>query len=477
MQYTNSLGVTTTLNHSFGGNVVPTSINVINDGRHIKVNHKNHGMYFNNNRVEISGAQSDVRPTKLTATYEIGSVADIEVDSASSFSAFENVGVGTTNVGYLQIGDEIIEYTSVSGNTIGGDIVRGTNQITYPVGTPVYKYELGGVSLKRINTSHDLSSVSVSNPISFDSYNINLDMSSATGTARTDGGGYPVLYLNQTKSTGGYKIKATQNIPFEIITPIVQNVTVPGTTISAQVRTTSSSSLSGTEIPYIDKGFETATIGEINYLDTPRAIYSKINAENNLTTIPGSKSLNLRVQLDTTDTRISPVVDAQRVSAILTSNRLNSVITNYATDNRVNTIQSDPTACQYLSKEIVLENSATSLKVLLNAHINSTSDIRVFYAISDQQGFDPIYIPFPGYANLNTKGQVIAPENNDGSPDALIPKTNAYGFDSSSIEYRDYTFTADDLPAFRNYRIKILLTGTNQVFVPRVKDLRVIALA
>ena len=477
MQYTNSLGVTTTLNHSFGGNVVPTSINVINDGRHIKVNHKNHGMYFNNNRVEISGAQSDIRPTKLTATYEIGSVADIEVDSASSFSAFENVGVGTTNVGYLQIGDEIIEYTSVSGNTIGGDIVRGTNQITYPVGTPVYKYELGGVSLKRINTSHDLSSVSVSNPISFDSYNINLDMSSATGTARTDGGGYPVLYLNQTKSTGGYKIKATQNIPFEIITPIVQNVTVPGTTISAQVRTTSSSSLSGTEIPYIDKGFETATIGEINYLDTPRAIYSKINAENNLTTIPGSKSLNLRVQLDTTDTRISPVVDAQRVSAILTSNRLNSVITNYATDNRVNTIQSDPTACQYLSKEIVLENSATSLKVLLNAHINSTSDIRVFYAISDQQGFDPIYIPFPGYANLNTKGQVIAPENNDGSPDALIPKTNAYGFDSSSIEYRDYTFTADDLPAFRNYRIKILLTGTNQVFVPRVKDLRVIALA
>jgi hypothetical protein len=208
-----------------------------------------------------------------------------------------------------------------------------------------------------------------------------------------------------------------------------------------------------------------------------RAVYSKVNADNNLTNLTGTKSLNMSIQLDTTDTRLSPVIDSQRVSAILTSNRLNSVITNYATDSRVNTIQDDPTACQYLSKEIVLENSATSLKVLLNGHINSTSDIRVFYAISDQQNFDPIYIPFPGYANLNTKGQVIALENSDGTSDALIPKTNGYGFDSSSIEYRDYTFTADDLPAFRNYRIKILLTGTNQVFVPRIKDLRVIALA
>ena len=44
-------------------------------------------------------------------------------------------------------------------------------------------------------------------------------------------------------------------------------------------------------------------------------------------------------------------------------------------------------------------------------------------------------------------------------------------------DYREYTFTADQLPSFRTYRIKINLTSTNQSFVPRVKDLRVIALA
>ena len=57
----------------------------------------------------------------------------------------------------LRIGNEIIEYTSVSGNLIGGNIVRAQSvvgsgpAINYPVGTPVYKYELGGVNLARIN--------------------------------------------------------------------------------------------------------------------------------------------------------------------------------------------------------------------------------------------------------------------------------------------------------------------------------------
>ena len=47
----------------------------------------------------------------------------------------------------------------------------------------------------------------------------------------------------------------------------------------------------------------------------------------------------------------------------------------------------------------------------------------------------------------------------------------------NDVEFRDYTFTADQLPSFRSYRIKIVLTSTSQVYVPRMKDLRVIALA
>ena len=216
----------------------------------------------------------------------------------------------------------------------------------------------------------------------FDSYKVKLDMSATTGTARNTDVGFPQLQLGSTKSTGGTKVRATQNMPFELMTPNVHNMTVPGTSINAEVRTTTSRSFSGTETPYINSGFEDIVINQKNYFDTPRMIASKVNEDANLSTVPGSKSMNMRLFLNTVDTRVSPVIDTQRVSAVLTSNRVNNAITNYATDSRVDSIDTDPTACQYISKEIVLENSASSLKIILAAHVNLEADIRAFYAIS-----------------------------------------------------------------------------------------------
>ena len=481
VQYINSLGVTTTLNSASGGNVQISDIEVVSDGLHIVVNHKNHGMYFEQNYVTISDVQSDIIPTKLTAAYNSTSTSPILVDSSANFATFENVGVGTTNLCYILIGDEVISYSSVSSGTLGGTISRSVDSTiakNYPVGTLVYKYELGGVSLRRINKTHNLENVTVSDPITFDSYNIKLDMGSS-GVGRSDGLSYPKLYANQTKSAGGYSIKATQNIPFELITPVVQNLTVQGTSINAEVRTVTGSSISGNEIPFTDAGFETISLNKTNYLSSPRIICSKVNETNKLAalSLPGNKSMNLRINLDSVDSRVSPILDTQRISTILTSNRVNSVISNYATDNRVNSISEDPTSFQYLSKEIVLENPATSLKILVNAHVNLYSNIRAFYAISQTENFNPIYVPFPGYNNLNEKGQIINVADSDGLSDSYVPPSINVGFAPTEIEYKEYAFTADDLPSFKSYRIKIIMTSTNQVYVPRMKDLRVIALA
>ena len=477
VQFVNSSGITTDLNYSLGGDVQISSVNVVNDGLHIKVNHKNHGMYFNDNRVTLSGILPDIRPTKLSTAYGADATTALSVDSGNGFSTFENVGVGTTNKGYLLIGNEVIEYDNVSGGNIGGNIVRGTNPIAYPIGTPVYKYELGGVSLQRINRTHNLNDVTVSNPISFDSYNIKIDTSSTTGTGRNTDVGHPKLYLNNTKSTGGYNVKATQNIPFEIITPSVQNVTVKGTSISAELRSTTSKSLSGSELPYLDTGFEPIALNAANYLDSPRMIASKVNEDAKLVNTPGQKSMNMRLLMNTTDTRVSPVVDAQRVSTILTSNRVNNIITNYATDPRVNVIENDPTACQYISQEIVLEQSASSIKILAEVHATTNADVRAFYAFNVNEGKEPIFIPFPGYSNLNERGQVINPSNSNGESDVFVTKSNNYAFESQNLDFKEYTFTIDDLPEFKTYRIKLVLTSTSQVHVPRLRNLRVIALA
>ena len=182
------------------------------------------------------------------------------------------------------------------------------------------------------------------------------------------------------------------------------------------------------------------------------------------------------MSLGTVDPRLSPVLDAQRICTILTSNRVNDIVTNYATDSRVKTLTDDPTACQYISKEIALENPATSVKILLAAHIHPSANVRAFYAIGDKEKFDPIFTPFPGFNNLNNRGQVVNSQDNDGQSDKFVPKMNQYGF-GETTNFSDYAFTADSLPAFRYYRIKLLLTGTSQVYVPRIKDLRVMALA
>ena len=100
----------------------------------------------------------------------------------------------------------------------------------------MFKYELGGINLEKINTQHDLLNVTASDTISFDSYKVKLDTTSLTGTDRSTDIGFPKLYINQTKASGGSVIRATQNIPYEVMTPNIQNITVAGTNIEAEVK-------------------------------------------------------------------------------------------------------------------------------------------------------------------------------------------------------------------------------------------------
>ena len=48
--------------------------------------------------------------------------------------------------------------------------------------------------------------------------------------------------------------------------------------------------MSGSEIPWIDNGFEPIALNQTNYLTTPRTIASKVNEDAKLTNLPGSKS-------------------------------------------------------------------------------------------------------------------------------------------------------------------------------------------
>jgi hypothetical protein len=483
VQYINSSGVTTSLNGT--GNVFTTYVNNVSsefDGSHIRVNHKNHGMHASRNIVKISNVSSDIPFVTLSAEYDATSNDSIILSSVGIFTSFENVSVSSTNPGYIRIDNEIISYTGVSNDdsSLTG-ITRAidqTNSYTYPLQTKVYKYENNGISLRRINKNHNLSSSNATNSIDLDHYYIKLDMST-NGVDRTTGIGFPKLYISETKSSGGSQITASQNIPFEVIRPIVQTLSFPNTELSASIRTVSGTSASGSEVSFVDQGFEAINLNSNNYFNSSRIICSEVNEQNNLVgDFVGNKSFTMRALFSSNDSKVSPVIDLDRVGMILTTNRVNSIITDFKNDPRTASLIDDPSAFVYASKMIYLDAAATSIKVMTAAYIHNDSDLRAFYAISNDPQQEPVYYPFPGYGDPKVISGDINFSDSDGTPDSYVPKTDAVGnTDFMGVKFREHEFTVNYLPSFRYFSIKLVGTSTNQAYPPRLKDLRVIALA
>ena len=474
---TTGLGVTAGGNIGSGVTITTFDVDTNNDGLHFKVDHRAHGLHAFNNLVKISGVDSDVPETKLTADYDNNSLSDIPVVAASNFATFEGVGVGTTNYGYAILGDEIISYTGVSDSSITGITTRGidaTTKSSHSSGDVIKKYEFAGVSLRRINKTHDMNSpaATVTKPKDLDFYHIKVDMNS-DGTDRS-GGTLPDRFFSSTKRAGGSNVTATQNVQFETLTPNVQTMIPNGTSLGARVRTISATSIDGSEQSFVDQGFESISLTAMNHFETPRLVASKVNEDKQLSDLPGNKSMTFEFLLNSSDANVSPVIDLDRVSAILTTNRLNSPVSNFASDSRVNQTGQDPCASTYVSNLIALENPATSLRVQFAGYRRDSADIRVMYKIlsegASENSVEKDFDLFPGFNNIDQNGNIINKTNNDGRPDDNV-------ISSVGEIFKDYQFSVEDLPPFTRFQIKIDMVGTNQAQPPYIKDLRAIALA
>jgi hypothetical protein len=460
-----------------GATIASFDVDTTNDGLHFKVNHRSHALHAFNNLVTISGVESDVPSTKLSADYSNTATSDISVVSSANFDTFEGVGVGTTNYGYAIIGNEILSYTGVANGSITGVTTRGidsTVKSSHSSGDIIQKYEFSGVSLRRINKQHDMNSpsVTVPNDKDLDFYHIKVDMNS-DGTDRS-GSSIPDRFFSSTKRGGGSNVTATQNIQFETITPNIQSMTPPGTNIGARVRTISATSVDGSEQSFVDQGFQAVSVTGQTHFETPRMVASKVNEDRQLSELPGNKSLTLEVLMTSKSRNVSPVIDLDRVSTVLTTNRVNSPVSNFASDSRVNQTGQDPCASTYVSKMVVLNNPATNILVEFAAYRRTDADIRVFFKTiaegSTENSLDRNFELFPGHDNIDQNGKVINFSNNSGLPDD--PVTPSVGG-----EFKDYSFTSRELPPFTKFQIKIDMVGTDQAQPPLIKELRAIALA
>lgn len=444
-------------------------------GNYLRVEHFDHGMYGNTNKLRIYDAESSTAPVTITSSLTSTSTT-IAIGDTSNFVTFEGVSVSGSNPGYVKIGNEIIKYESI-GSGFLGTITRGidsTISINHDANSLMYKYELNGVSLRRINTTHDISDLD----IGLDGYYLEIDRS-ANGTnvnRSADGSttGMPQLQFTSESTLGGSKVLASENILYSSIVPTYDLIT-PGssTSVSAVIRSVSGTSVSGNETSFLDNGFEPVQLNALNTLRSVRLVCSKENETEYLNNLPRNKSFTTGITLSTTDSNLSPIIFLDTAFTEFISSRLNSPVSDYASDGRSNSILNDPHAVVYVSRAVNLVNPATSLKVILSAYRHESADFRVLYSLfrPDSSEVEQSFELFPGYDNITSTASglsVVDSSLNNGKPDSFV---------SSSLDnqFKEYEFTANNLGLFNGYVIKIVMSGTNQAYPPRIKELRTIA--
>jgi hypothetical protein len=172
----------------------------------------------------------------------------------------------------------------------------------------------------------------------------------------------------------------------------------------------------------------------------------------------------LNIQISTTNENVSPVIDLERTSAITISNIVDKIDSSADIGTAHTYVPStestgDNNPSVYMTRKISLEVPATALRTMLAASIQSSSNIEVFYKTSRTDTndlFDNIgWVPYntTGYANI-------------------IPSSS-----KDEDDFKDYLYTAENLPEFISFAIKIVMKSSNTAQVPLIKDFRTISLA
>jgi hypothetical protein len=480
--YYNNSGTRVTL----GSTIIQSSetYGSYSDGKYFKVDHFNHGMYATNNIVELSGVTPDTPGVTLSSQLlRTDSILNIPSADSSYFQTFEGSTVSPTNPGYLIINNEIIKYTSTQSSSLEGleRGIDGTIAITHPENSIIRKYELNGVSLRRINRTHNI----VDSNIELDSYYLEIDRGGLDGgdnfayDRSVDASPYPMLSFNSEKSVGGAFAYASENIVYDTVIPFY-NIIIPGATteVTSQIRSITGTSSGGNEISFRDLGYENVQINQQNKLNELRMVASKVNSDEYLDALPRNKSLVTALTLSSDNYNLSPMIFLDDTFTEFHNARLNNPMSNYVTDGRVNSLLNDPHAAIYVSRTVRLSQPSNSLRVLLSAYKHPSADFRVLYSLIKPESNEslPSFNLFPGYDNLTTDNNldgyfdVIDESNNSGLSDTIVPS-------SLENQFLEYQYTAANVGPFVGFTIKIVMSGTRQDKYPRFKDLRAIALA
>ena len=446
----------------------PNSVEVYDSQSFVRFYNYSHGMYDTQSNVIIWGVQGDKSGSALTASGNTG--------TGAAAGTYDNSGSNLYN-------DAIYTYNGTTGKDLiihsfvvdsNGDITSvliGNPGVGYVVGDTftIPNFDgsganatitinsvgdtLGGIPIDAINGQYS----SITN-YGIDSFSITPDLSA-----------YNLSYTNAVQSTigGGDNAYITKNLYYDVLHTMIPSLNFKGTNMITSVRRTGmnapdmlSSELDSAYVMRSTNDF--ITLNDNVFFERPSCIASSINEQEEVTGGPTTKSFEARLQIQTVNQNISPVIDVSTIGCIGIMNRINDIDSSNDLATGLAYVAStepdgDNNANVYVTRKVNLKNPATSLKVIADNFRPAGTDIKVMYKILKNDETTPI--DDLGFEYFNSTG----------GPDVAI--------EQDARNFKEYEYTADGLPEFTGFVVKIVGQSDNTSIVPLVSALRCIALA
>jgi len=379
----------------------------------------------------------------------------------AKFTTFTTASLDLVNtaLGIKSLSTNAIETNSTagSGTTFGTNpVICKVNHLNHSMASgdsvtiagAVATTQYNGITGSYFNATHTIANVTL------DSYTITISGDTATATG----------------SVGGASLTATENKAFELVQPQIGQMYFPDNIIKHYIQPTTKKSIHGSET-----GYAVTTVAKRKqvvandnfYLDAQHQVASTINETNKMSSV---KSMKYDIEFSTSTERLSPVFDVQRLKLITVTNRLDNPTSSNTTGYKTETESlGGSSAAKYVTKEIVLDNPSTALDVRISANNFPTSTISALYKIrraNDNREFDEIPYEF-----FNTTG---IPDDTIKYSESKTQSPHSPDYATSFFEQK---FSVKDLDEFTSFAIKLVMTGTNPAYPPRITDMRCLALA
>ena len=432
----------------------------------VKVYSYSHGMYDAKSNVSITGVTGNktgsVTNITRSSTAETGLPVAGEYQSGATSV---NTGSGAGAEFQIEItgaaGNEVVSSVQItkcgSGYAVGNTVTitnigSGTNTITVTI--DAISDTLGGYPIASINQNFTGSSSVIDN-IEIDSFTVEPILT-----------GFDfVSSYSASESTvgGGENVYTSRNYYYDVLHTMIPNLMFQETFIYASAYGSLIKSPEGQPsgvVSYTQQASaDFITLNDNHFMDSPKVIASQLNETQHLS---GAKSFKCQLQLQSFSPNVSPVIDVGTIGCLAIMNRINNIdsssdVTTGTTYVPSTESEGDNNAMVYCTRKVTLQTPASSLKVFADNFRPANTDLKFMYKLITSDETTPW--DEKDWSFFNT----------DGSPDIAIS--------NDGKNFKEYEYTAEELPEFVGFAIKIVGQSNNTSVVPLVSALRCVALA